>query len=87
MGRVLDVIVNNIGEVTDALILKGNGESVKRHVKSLILLLKSSESEEKLPSDKKTASKPRIRSRLRPKRKAAEKCLRFINTLSDQSLV
>ena len=40
MGRVIEVVENSLGEITDAVILKGNGEKVRRHVRSLVLLLK-----------------------------------------------
>ena len=40
MGRVLKVVQNSLGEVTEALIRKANGEKVRRHVNSLVLLLK-----------------------------------------------
>ena len=41
MGIVTKVHLNSINEVTDVEIRKGNREIVKRHVKSLILLIKN----------------------------------------------
>ena len=40
MGRVLEIVTNSLGEVTDTVLIKGNREKVRRSVKSLILLLK-----------------------------------------------
>lgn len=39
MGRVSEITSNHLGEVTDAVIIKGNGGTVNRHVTSLIPLL------------------------------------------------
>ena len=74
MGRVKEVTINTLGEVTDAIIMKGNRETVKRHVKSLVLLLKASEviADTPLVPDL-TSSSTEDRS-VRPKRKAAMKC-------------
>ena len=42
MGRVRDIVSNHLGEVTEAVLLKGNGGTVRRHVTSLIPLLSTS---------------------------------------------
>ena len=44
MALVTDIIVNDIGEVTNVIARKGkNGEIIKRHVSSVIPLLSSNE--------------------------------------------
>ena len=40
MGIVKKVVTNDLGEVTEAILLKGNKEKVRRHVKSLIILMR-----------------------------------------------
>lgn len=42
MGRVTEVTLNHLGEVTEVSVLKGNGGTVRRHVTSLIPLLAAS---------------------------------------------
>ena len=44
MGIVREVVKNSIGEVTDVIVMKGNREKVRRHVSSVILLLRNEQS-------------------------------------------
>jgi len=43
MGVITQVRENDLGEVVEAFIKKGNGETVKRHVTNLILIKKASD--------------------------------------------
>ena len=73
MGRVLEIKTNDLGEVTDVVLLKGQtGEKVHRHVTSLIYYLtaetvESSNADVVSPSPQNTDAVPE-----RPKRRTAE---------------
>ena len=43
MGRIKELVVNDIGEVTGATVIKGNREVIKRHASRIIPLLRLSE--------------------------------------------
>ena len=87
MGIVRDRVVNSAGEVTEAVVTKGNGERVKRHVTSLILLLRNGEQ-----SGEKVVSEPSAEGALaavRPKarRQAAVTCRDKLSHLSNEGLL
>ena len=44
LARVMDVIKNSLGEVTQAVLLKGNKSLVRRDISSIILLVKGEQS-------------------------------------------
>ena len=74
MARVVDVQVNNLGEVTGASLLKGSsGEIVKRHSSTLIPLLTddSVRSGKVNESKKHSENVPECRSSQKPRRSAA----------------
>ena len=93
MGIVTLVTTNSLGEVTNVEVRKGNRETVKRHVKSLILLLKNSD----LPPadlDVDTSVHGADQSivgdmglQTKPKRQAAIKCKEKMAVLIDEDLV
>ena len=85
MGIVKEVVINSIGEVTDAIILKGNKEKVKRHVHSLILLLKGSDkvASETEITDRVAQSVPKAVS----KRVAAVKCRKMVSDLRNDGAI
>ena len=90
MGIVQNVTSNSLGEVTDVVVRKGNREIVKRHVKSLILLLKNQQSVTN------TAGEPNARIKVptdvgaqavKPKRAAAIRCKDRMTSLAKQNLL
>lgn len=87
MGRVLDVIINSLGEVTAAHILKGNTrERVFRHVTSLILLISS----EGFEVAKHTSNKDNEivnSSSKRPIRSAAQTCRQKLQVLQAEQAI
>ena len=101
MGIITNVTVNSIGEVTKVEIRKGNKEIVKRHVKSLVLLLKNYESRsadlrlgtsDEVPNvaDSRLGTSdgvPNVAAEVRPKRRAAIECRSRVAGLIDDDLV
>ena len=95
MAKVIGVTSNSIGEVTEALLLLGNGEKVRRHVTSLIPYLdyvslpnptdSSSENSSIVPN----TNLPRRVSRRssRPVRRAAQFARRQTQNLRNDGLV
>ena len=99
MGIVRSVVTNSLGEVTDAMVMKGNREVVKRHVKGLILLLKND-----LIDERKSNEVPNVGSNEVPnvgsngndienvvtkkrQRRAALSCKKRMAKLADENLV
>ena len=82
MGKVQRVEQNSLGEVTAVYVLKGtSGETVYRHVTSLILLLPS-EGDYSTNSDVDECSNTSDHSKMqRPRRKAAESCKEKIRNI------
>ena len=102
MGKVISVTENSCNEVTNAIILKGNKEKVKRHVKSLILLIKNSELQSKSQSVGQKSSETdtggqnvshrnglnSAEVKVKPtRRKAADKCYQQLAELADHDLI
>ena len=46
LARVMDVVTNSLGEVTQVVLLKGNKSLVRRDISSIILLVKNEQSEQ-----------------------------------------
>ena len=102
MGIVEKVVTNSLGEVTDAMVMKGNKEVVRRHVKGLVLLLKNEVPKENdlLQNQVPKLNEPDNASQVRPKnhagknivpkrrqRKAAASCKNRMAQLADQNLI
>ena len=102
MGKVISVTENSCNEVTDVIVLKGNKEKVKRHVKSLILLIKKSELQSKSRSSGQESSEADTGShdlsrrngldstevKDKPqRRKAADQCNQRLANLADCDLL
>ena len=89
MGRVLETTVNELGEVTDVVLMKGNREKVRRHVKSLIPLLKCGNAA--MASDTIDAGieqrNETVRTRRTPVRQTAMQCNKLISDMALQNLV
>ena len=82
MGRIRKVIVNDLGEVTNAVVMKGKTrELLKRHASTLIPILEVKETMTETPKDLQQAFK-----NTRPKRSAAESCRQKIKSLADANL-
>ena len=75
MARVISVEENELGEVTEAVIMKGStGEKLRRHATSLIPLLQAEEtSEASLWESSKNTEDLLIKLNAKPVRKAATK--------------
>ena len=75
MAKVESVQVNDLGETTGAVLVKGNRERVKRHATSIVPLLKASEFNMSVPAGSTAAeeggSQPEVPQACRPKRRAA----------------
>ena len=93
MGIVTRVTTNTLGEVTNVEVRKGNRETVKRHVKSLILLLKNGDLP---PGDLNVDTSVQVTDQssvgdiglqTKPKRQAAIKCKEKMAVLIDEDLV
>ena len=50
LAVVLEPIHNSLGEVSEVILLKGNGSKVRKHVSELILLFKPDSSSESIPT-------------------------------------
>ena len=90
MAIVQEVTSNSLGEVTDAIVRKGNRENVKRHVNSMILLLKNEISPTNQPScirDLPVSIDTPDAHANRPKRTAATRCIGRMASLANQNLV
>ena len=78
MGVVKEILMNSLGEVTGALVLKGkNRELIKRHVSSLILLLSPAgelELDDSVVKSMNAAEETTAAKSKKPKRKAAVLC-------------
>ena len=90
MAIVVDTVVNDLGEVTDATVKKGKtGECVKRHVDFLVPILKTGQNNEEAsmspnnPHPSPAGSKQRSKS----SRKAAKKCQEGWRSLASRNLV
>ena len=80
LARVTEITTNSANEVTDVTLIKGNKETIKRHVSSVIPYLKSnlSNSNQKSPVQK-------AEQRERPKRAAAERSRDLFRNLAKLS--
>ena len=91
MGIVIKTIENDIGEVTNVLIKKGKtGETVKRHVESLIPVLHDEKCEYNPVVNEDNnivSSAEQSELRQRPMRKAAHKGATLTRDLMSRSLV
>ena len=89
MGRITEVEVNQLGEVTAAYILKGNsGEIVYRHASSLILLVSEGSEETSRKNEamnvelKTVANSDLVFTGTRERRTAAEACKKKLKLLA-----
>ena len=73
LAKVMDVITNSLGEITQAILLKGNRSLVKRDISSIILLVKGERPEQVIGggSDLLSVSNDENVRELRPVREAA----------------
>ena len=82
MGMVCEIITNSIGEVTDVIVSKGNGEKVRRHVTSLILLLRNCNTKVESPTEVMATEKDK-----KVRRKAALACKDRLAGLANDDLI
>ena len=94
MGRVIATVENSMGEVTDATVLKGNGERVRRHVRSLVLLLREPEAtlSDGIATAEPTVTVPeqtvgKLAQRSVAKRAAAARCGKHLSDLATANLI
>ena len=87
MGRVLETTVNSLGEVTDVVLLKGNKEKVKRHVKSLIFLLRCGAPRSAHGNEYNNQEAGVVRNERPPARQSAIQCKTRMADLAHRSLV
>ena len=85
-GRVKEAAFNKLDEVTDAIITKGNRETVNQYVKSLVFLLKASEVIADTPLVPDLTSSSTEDGSVRPKRKKAKKCKNRMQKLAKLDL-
>ncbi|XP_018025685.1 uncharacterized protein LOC108681191 [Hyalella azteca] len=87
MGRVTEVTLNHLGEVTEVSVLKGNGGTVRRHVTSLIPLLTASpttETRSPVPPNQPIVMETEAN---RPRRLAAQRGRGKIKDLIERNLI
>ena len=91
MGIVEKIFKNSLEEVTEVVLRKANRERIRRHVNSVILLLKSEEKEEKLGSNptagETSGQGSKITTGAKPKRKAAAKSRQHWKRLRDDDMI
>ena len=88
MGIVTAVTTNSIGEVTDVVLRKGNKEKIRRHVNSVVFLLKGDPSVIKETQDKPNIMQDQPKSlRTRHKRQASTRANVAMQRLSEEDLV
>ena len=94
MGRVIATVENSCGEVTDVTVLKGNGERVRRHVRSLVPLLREQEAalSDGIATAEPTITGPeptveKLVRRSVAKRAAATRCGEHLSELATANLI
>ena len=88
LAKVLEVFENELGEVTQAILLKGDTrEKIKRHVTSLVPMLTNHSEDEEDELDDVLVNEPEVVKEQRPTRKAAIIGSQKTKTQIEQGLV
>ena len=79
LAKIIDVVENTIGEVTQVVLLKANKSLVKRDISSIILLVRGEQPNETTGESNEIVNPEESNSR--PKRQAAILCRQNINKM------